>query len=55
MEPTETKGFNVPSRIMVDKMVALPREKCGKVIGHIDKGSLIALNHMPSVIVGIAD
>jgi hypothetical protein len=33
----------------------LPRESCGKVIGHIDKGSLIALNHMLSVIVGIAD
>ncbi len=55
IEPSDTNGLKVPTQVMVDKIVALPREKCGKVIGHIDKGSLIALNHMLSVIVGIAD
>jgi hypothetical protein len=31
------------------------RTKCGKVIGRLDEGSLVALNHMSSVVVGIAD
>jgi mRNA interferase MazF len=55
IEPSKTNGLKVPSQIMVDKIIALPREKCGKAIGHIDQASLIALNHMLSVVIGIAD
>jgi mRNA interferase MazF len=40
---------------MIDKIVAMPREKCGRVIGRIDESAVIALNHMLSVAVGIAD
>jgi hypothetical protein len=31
------------------------RNKCSKVIGRLDEGSLVALNHMISVVVGLAD
>ena len=55
IEPSETNGLKVSSQVMVDKILALPREKCGRVIGRIDEGAVIALNHMLSVIVGIAD
>src|ERR1700677_2123241 len=55
IEPSETNGLKVTSQVMVDKILALPREKCGRVIGRIDEGSRITLNHMLSVIVGIAD
>ena len=55
IEPSETNGLKVPSQVMVDKILALPREKCGRVIGRIDEKSRIILNHMLSVIVGIAD
>ena len=55
IEPTETNGLRAPSQVMIDKIVALPREKCGAVIGSIDAGTLIALNHMLSVVIGIAD
>jgi mRNA interferase MazF len=55
IEPSETNGLKVPSQVMVDKILALPREKCGRVIGRIDESSRIILNHMLSVIVGIAD
>jgi mRNA interferase MazF len=41
--------------MMVDKVIAMPREKCGKVIGRINEGELIALNHMLSVVTGIVD
>jgi mRNA interferase MazF len=55
IEPSETNGLKAPSQIMIDKIIAMPREKCGPVIGHIDQGALIALNHMLSVVIGIAD
>jgi mRNA interferase MazF len=53
--PTKRNGLKTTSQIMVDKIVALPREKCGPVIGAIDQGALIALNHMLSVVIGLAD
>ena len=37
---------------MVDKIVAMPREKCGPVIGRMEEGVLIALNAMLSVVIG---
>jgi hypothetical protein len=40
---------------MIDKIVAMPREKCERVIGRIDESAVIALNHRLSVVVGIAD
>ena len=55
IEPSETNGLKVPSQVMVDKILALAREKCGRVIGRIDESSRIILNHLLSVIVGIAD
>jgi mRNA interferase MazF len=55
IEPSGTNGLKVTSQVMVDKILALPCEKCGRVIGRIDESALIALNHMLSVIVGIAD
>jgi mRNA interferase MazF len=55
MEPTAANGLRTPSQIMVDKIVAMPRAKCGKAIGRIDATSLIALNHMLSVVIGLAD
>jgi mRNA interferase MazF len=55
IEPSEANGLKVPSQIMIDKIVAMPREKCGRVIGRIDESAVIALNHMLSVVVGVAD
>lgn len=55
IEPSGTNGLKQPSQIMVDKIIPVLRNKCGKVIGRLDEGSLVALNHMISVVVGIAD
>ena len=55
VEPSETNGLKMTSQVMVDKIIPVMRHKCGKVIGRLDEGSLIALNHMISVVVGIAD
>lgn len=53
--PTEKNGLKAPSQVMVDKITAMSREKCGRTIGRLDEAGLIALNHMLSVMVGIAD
>ena len=53
VEPSQLNGLKAPSQVMIDKIVAIPRKKCGSVIGHLNER--IALNHMLAVIVGIAD
>jgi mRNA interferase MazF len=55
LEPTETNGLKVTSQVMVDKIIAMPRAKCGRAVGRIDEAGLIALNHMLSVVIGLAD
>ncbi len=55
IEPSDANGLKAPSQVMVDKIVSMPREKCGAVIGRIDESEMIALNHMLSVVIGIAD
>lgn len=55
IEPGAANGLKAPSQVMVDKIVAMPREKCGAVIGKIDQSEMIALNHLLSVVIGLAD
>ena len=55
VDPTPEHGLKLSSQIMVDKIMAYPREKCGPVIGFVDQATLIALNNMLAVMVGIAD
>ena len=55
IEPDATNGLAASSQVMVDKIVALPRAKCGRVVGRIGEASLIALSHMLSVMIGLVD
>jgi mRNA interferase MazF len=55
IEPDAANGLAAPSQAMVDKIVALPRGKCGRVVGRIGESSLIALNPMLSFMIGLAD
>ena len=55
IEPNEINGLKLPSQIMVDKILAVQRVKCGAVIGTLDQSAMIALNNMLSVVIGIAD
>ena len=55
IEPTEVNGLKAPSQVMIDKIVAIPRKKCGRVIGRLNESERIALNHMLAVVIGIAD
>ena len=55
IEPTAANGLKAPSQIMVDKIIAMPRGKCGRAIGRIDAASLVALNQLLAVVIGLAD
>jgi mRNA interferase MazF len=55
LESDKSNGLKISSQIMVDKILALPRDKCGKVLGKLDQASLATLNHMLSVVIGLAD
>ena len=55
IEPDAANGLTAPSQVMVDKIVALPRAKCGRGVGRLGDASLIALNHIVSVMIGLAD
>ena len=53
--PTSTNKLNVTTQIMIDKVMAFPRKKCGRVIGRLDSATVVAINHMLSVMFGLAD
>lgn len=55
VEPTAANGLKLVSQIMVDKVLAYPRAKCGPVIGHLSGADMLALNNMLSVMIGLAD
>ncbi len=55
VDPSPATGLKVESQIMVDKIVALPRSKCGAVIGRLDDDTMLGLNRMLSVVLGLAD
>ena len=53
--PNAANGLKFSSQIMIDKILAFPRIKCGAVIGKIDKNNLNSLNRLLSVMIGLAD
>jgi mRNA interferase MazF len=40
---------------MIDKILAVPRAKCGGVIGRVDRESLKVLNQKLILIMGLSD
>ena len=55
IEPTPGNGLKVLSQVMIDKIQAYPRHKCGAAIGRLSAPDMLALNNMLSVVIGIAD
>ena len=48
-------GLREPSQIMVEKVLAVRREKCGPTIGRLDTATLVSLGRMLALMIGIAD
>jgi mRNA interferase MazF len=55
VEPSPVNGLRAPSQVMVDKVLAYPRAKCGPVFGRMSPVELLALNGLLAVMLGLAD
>jgi len=55
IEPSQANGLKAPSQVMVDKIVAYKRVKCGRTIGRLSGSQMLVLNNMLSVMIGLAD
>jgi mRNA interferase MazF len=51
--PTPANGLRVPSQIMVEKIFAARRDKCGAVMGEMDEASMDALGDAIMFAVGL--
>ncbi|MGH7038093.1 MAG: type II toxin-antitoxin system PemK/MazF family toxin [Stellaceae bacterium] len=51
----EETGLREPSQVMMDKIMAIRRERCGAPIGRVDDAALLALGRLLAFVVGLAD
>lgn len=54
LRPTPENGLHEVSQIMVDKLVAIPRDRVRDCIGAIDDTTLLALNRCLALMLGLA-
>jgi mRNA interferase MazF len=48
-------GLREASQVMVDKIMAVRRDRCGAPIGRIDDAALVALGRLVALMVGVVD
>ena len=51
----EGTGLREPSQVMVDKIMAVRRDRCGAPNGRADDGALLALGRLLAFVAGVAD
>lgn len=54
VQTTEETGLKIPSQIMIDKIVALRRERIAQRIGQVNDETLIRLNRSLALFIGLA-
>ncbi|CAN5361626.1 type II toxin-antitoxin system PemK/MazF family toxin [soil metagenome] len=50
---SEETGLVQPSQVMVDKIMAVRRDRCGARIGQVDPATMLALNRLLAFVVGV--
>ena len=55
VDPSPATGLREPPQIMVDKVTAVGRDRCGAAIGRLKEADLVALGRMLALVIGIAD
>ena len=53
VQPTPSNGLQSSSRIMVDKIVTVPKTKLGRRIGQLDRPDLLRLDEALRVFLGL--
>jgi mRNA interferase MazF len=52
--PSERNGLRSTSRLMVDKLTTVGKERLGEKIGHLDDADIVRLNRAILVFLGLA-
>lgn len=53
--PSAENGLSVLSQIMVDKILAARRDKCGRRIGSLEAALMEQLDQILTLLIGLAD
>ena len=51
----EATGLRQPSQVMMDKIMAVRRDRCGTPIGRASDAAMLALGGLLAFVVGVAD
>lgn len=54
VEPSEVNGLHTPSRLMVDKITTVPREKLGRRLGKVEPDQMLRFNRAAVMFLGLA-
>jgi mRNA interferase MazF len=54
VEPNEQNGLRASSRLMVDKLTTVPKEKLGERVGQLADEDIVRLNQAILVFLGLA-
>ena len=54
IQPGDRNRLRAPSRLMIDKIMTVPRSKVGERIGKLDEEDLVRLNRAVVVFLGLA-
>ena len=54
IEPTESNGLRLASRLMVDKVTTVAKSKLGERVGRLEDADLLRLNQALLVFLGLA-
>lgn len=54
VEPNERNGLRFPCRLMVDKIITVPKAKMGARVGRLDDEDMVRLNQAMTVFLGMA-
>ena len=54
IEPADVNGLKTPSRLMIDKISTVPKERLGKRLGKLHDEDIVRLNRALTVFLGLA-
>jgi mRNA interferase MazF len=54
IEPTETNGLRVASRLMIDKITTVPKGRIGEKLGRLDDIDVLRVNQAVLIFLGLA-
>jgi len=54
IQPSENNGLRAPSRLMVDKLTTVSKERLGYRVGRLDAEDMVRLNRALMVFLGMA-